>query len=80
MDSFFKNIDELSTLLKQFNASIKMPKLGADMPKPPKAPGPKMTPGMAPTSKKDPVKVANQLKNPDLKPSIKIAKNGQWSL
>jgi len=81
MDNFFKKLDELSDLLKQFNASIKLPKLDAGMPKPPKMAGTKI-PGMAPKSQKDPTKVAQQLKNPDLKPKAKIsfAKNGQWSL
>lgn len=80
MDSFFKKLDELSDLLKNFNASIKAPKLGSLKPPTlPKAPAPAI-PKPGPSSKKDPVKVAEQLKNKELKPKIKIAKNGQWSL
>lgn len=81
MERFFKKLDELSDLFKQFNASIKLPKMDAGMPKVPSAGGPKM-PGVAPTSQKDPKKVAQQLKNPDLKPKTKVTmmKSGQWAL
>jgi hypothetical protein len=41
-------------------------------------------PGIAPTSKKNPIKVAEQLKNPNpTKPNIEILKadkNGQWKI
>jgi len=86
MDELFKKLDALQDLLKNFNASIKMPKMSAT--KPPSLPkagvAPKI-PGMGPSSKKDPVKVAEQLKNKQLKPSIKpqmlkVDKNGQWKL
>lgn len=86
MDELFKKLDALESLLKNFNASIKMPKMS--VPKPPSLPkagaAPKM-PGMGPASKKDPAKVAEQLKNKQLKPSIKpqmlkVDKNGQWKL
>lgn len=77
MDKLFKKVEELDTLLKQFQASIRMPKPKMPSNKPPKE---AKMPGIAPTSKKDPVKVANQFKNPELKPKIKIARNGQWSL
>jgi hypothetical protein len=82
MERFFKKLDELSDLFKQFNASTKLPKLGAGMPKMPKPAIPKMKTGVAPTSQKDPEKVAQQLKNPELKPKTKVAmaKSGQWSL
>ena len=73
MNKFFNKLDELEVLLKNFNASIKMPKLST--PKPPAMPtagaAPKMPGGAGPTSKKDPVKVAQQIKNADQKPSIK---------
>ena len=79
MDKLFKKVEELDTLLKQFQASIKMPKPPSI--KPPK--GVKM-PGIAPGSKKDPTKVAQQLKNPrPKKPKmemLKFDKCGQWSL
>ena len=72
MNKFFTKLEELEALLKNFNASIKMPKMST--PKPPSLPkagvAPKM-PGMGPSSKKDPIKVAEQLKNKELKPSIK---------
>lgn len=86
MDSFFEKLDKLSKALGQFKASIKQPKLeGVKTPKAPKMPG------NAPKSKKDPVKVAEQIQNPDLKPmkmdaakqlkeTLKTSKNGQWSL
>ena len=83
MDSLFKKLDELSDLLKkaqaQFNPSIKMPK-------PPKAgivPKQPKIPGMTPSSKKDPAKVAQQLKNKELKPKTEMTSfnsGGQWSL
>lgn len=73
MNKFFTKLDELEALLKNFNASIKMPKLST-----PKVPGlpkagaaPKISAGAGPASKKDPVKVAQQIKNADQKPSIK---------
>lgn len=86
MDKLEKKLNRLSGALKDVQASIKMPKTST--PKPPEQP--KM-PGAAPKSKKDPVKMAEQIKNPDLKPqamdaaketkeSLKISKNGQWSL
>lgn len=81
MERFYKKLDELSDLFKQFNASIKLPKMKSGMPAISKPAVPKL-PGVAPTSHKDPDKVAQQLKNPDLKPKTKVAmaKSGQWSL
>jgi len=84
----FKKLDELSSLLKQFKASIKMPKMQGV--KPIKMDAAKL-PGLPQASKKDPVKVAQQIENADIKPiaikaaknkkeSLKIAKSGQWSL
>lgn len=85
MDELFKKLDALQDLLKNFNASIKMPKMST--PKPPKLGGslPKIPAGPGPSSKKDPTKVAEQFKNKELKPSIKpqmlkVDKNGQWKL
>lgn len=86
MSRLNKKLDNLSSLLKQFNASIKMPKIGGI--KPPSVP---KAPGVAPKTQKDPVKAAEQIKNPDIKDmvmdqaktikeSLKIAKNGQWQI
>jgi len=88
MDTFFDKLEALEKALKQFNASIKQPKM--DGLKIPKSKAPKI-PGNPAKSKKDPVKVAEQLKNPDLKPmamdaakqhkeALKVSKNGQWKL
>lgn len=79
MESLFKKLEELSDLLKNIGAGLKLPQPGKTptMPKPPKLPG------INPPSKKDPVKIAQQLKNPkEAKPktSVKISKLGQWSL
>lgn len=87
MESLFKKLNELEDLLKQTSATLKLPKLPS-MPKPTgmptisKPPSLK-TPGVSPVSKKDPVKIAQQLKNPkETKPktSLKISKLGQWSM
>jgi len=80
MEKFFKKLNELDDLLKEFKASIATPTISSGMPKPPKVKGETKIPGMTPNSKKDPKKVAEQLKNPDLKPKIKLARNGQWSM
>ena len=86
MDSLFKKLDELSDLLKQvgnqLNPSIKMPQmktLGNKIPKINPA-TPKMSTGVAPKSKKDPVKIAQQLKNKDPKPKTSFNSLGQWKL
>ena len=89
MGNLKKKLDNLSDLLKQFNASIKMP----NGPKPPRAPAGPAKPkiGVVPTNKKDPVKVAEQIKNPDMKPQVmdaakqtrealKVSKFGQWNI
>lgn len=71
-----------------FKAQIKTPQSSVSTPKTPTTTPPKVN--NTPSSKKNPVKVAEQIKNPDLKPqlmdaakqmkeSLKIAKNGQWS-
>ena len=84
----FKKLDELQSLLKQFKASIKMPKMAGI--KPANNAVPKL-PGLPAASKKDPVKVAQQIENADVKPiavkaakqkkeSLAISKSGQWQL
>lgn len=86
MDRLEGKLDNLLTLMKQFNASIKMPKPpGIKKPSVPKAPG------VAPKMQKDPIKMAEQLKNPDtkdmimdqakqIKEALKVTKSGQWSI
>lgn len=90
MDDLFKKLDSLEDLLKQFNASIKQPKMAGV--KTPQAALPKL-PGNPSPSQKDPVKMAQQIKDAgsgakpiamdaakQLKESMKTSKNGQWSL
>ena len=85
MDKLEKKIGQLKSTLSEFKPTIKMP----SVPKPTNA-TPKL-PGNPSASKKDPIKMAEQIKNPDLKPqamdqakemkeSLKVSKNGQWSL
>lgn len=87
MESLEKKLKQLTGALNDVRASIKMPKM--NIPKP-KEPSNKL-PGNPSKSKKDPVKVAEQIKNGDLKPqimdqakevkeSLKVSKSGQWSL
>lgn len=79
MEDFIKKLQELNDLLKAFNASTKTGMM--KLPKVPKQADPLKLPGMgAPKSKKDPKKMAEQLKNVELKPKIKIAGNGQWMM
>ena len=84
MSRLNKKLDRLSDLLKQFNASIKTPKVGGI--KPPSIP---KVPGVAPKTQKDPVKIAEQITNPDIKDQVmdqaktikeamRISKSGQW--
>jgi hypothetical protein len=90
------NLEKLEELLKAFKTAINTaaPKTSSLMMKPnnPKIPSmsPKI-PGIGPKSKKDPVKVAEQIKNPSIKTivmdgakqmkeTLKISKNGQWKL
>lgn len=86
MDKLEKKLDKLGDALKNVKASIKMPKMS--MPKPPSSP--KM-PGVAPKTQKDPEKVAQQIKDPDIKDqvmdsadkikeSMSTSKFGQWSI
>lgn len=78
MQDFIKKLQELNSLLKAFNASTKTGMM--KLPAAPKQADPLKLPGMAPKSKKDPKKMAEQLKNVELKPKIKIAANGQWKM
>jgi len=81
MDKVEKKLLELKEALEK---AIVLPSIKA--PKTPSAPEISATPqpkapDLTPGSKKDPIKVAQQIKDPDLKISaIKLAKNGQWSL
>ncbi len=85
MDNLLKKLDEIEDLLKkdpQLMPAVKSPTLGSGMGiSMPKPASPKIS-GIAPSSKKDPAKVAQQLKNPkiEIKPLIKYADNGQWSI
>jgi len=96
MEELIKKITALNNSLKDVRASIKpkgMPELGAkgfdatpQSTEAPSAPAPK-----GPQSKKDPVKVAAQIKNADSKSlmmdaakknkgKLNINRNGQWNL
>lgn len=88
MDSVITKLKELQETLEK---AIALPS-----PKGPKLPGlPKIDaldmpkqPSLVPDSKKNPVKVAQQIEDPDkkaqalnmAKEKLKLAKNGQWSL
>jgi hypothetical protein len=95
MDELFKKLTQLTDLLK----AIKPPSVakGPSIPtipaiKPPAPPSmaPKATattkmPGMTPAGKKDPKKIAQQIKDGSMstktqKVMLKFDKNGQWSL
>lgn len=79
-------IKALNLTPKAFNASTKAPKLGGvTAPKYPEL----ATPGIAPPNKKDPKKVAEQIKNAKsmknpIKPvgqeKLTLSKSGQWTL
>ena len=89
MSDLDKKLDQISDLMKQFKAKIKVPKMTGI--KTPKASIPKI-PGLPAQSKKDPLKVAQQTpESTGLKPTavaaakntkeaLKTSKNGQWSL
>jgi hypothetical protein len=79
-------MSQLEALCKDFKASIKTPRMS--LPKPPSPPKAK---GVSPNSKKDPVKVAEQIQSPEIKPmamdaakqakeSMKVSKLGQWKI
>lgn len=96
MKSFLKKLEELRDMLKAAKPKVQQA-MHSELPsiptiKPTSAPSmsagasskpPKM-PGINPGSKKDPVKVAQQLKQgktqKKVMPLLKIDKNGQWSL
>lgn len=60
MESFVKKLNDIKDLLKaNLMPSLRMPSI--EPPKPPKAPS------LAPKSKKNPIKVAQQVKTPDAK-------------
>jgi hypothetical protein len=98
MESFLKTLQELRDLLKASKPKAKMPvKMHPELPKVPEIkpiPAPSMTagakpqtakmPGISPGSKKDPVKVAEQIKQgkpqKDKPALLKVDKNGQWSI
>lgn len=88
MDNLYKKLVELKEFLEKANvmASPKAPR----MPSIPKIDQPAMPkqPDLTPSSKKNPVNVAQQIEDPSAKAQalkmakekIKLAKNGQWSL
>lgn len=93
MEDLVKKIQELRDLLKGMTPMLKpkqslVPAIKAPTIKPiavSSAPAaPSKIPGVAPTSNKDPVKMAQQLKNPrPKKPKMEILKsdkNGQWTI
>jgi hypothetical protein len=95
MDELFKKLEQLEALIKRFIPKTVQPSPLPELPKikeikpisapsmtPPK-PSTKM-PGMAPPSKKNPRKVAEQIKNGQVRAeamaSLKRSNNDQWSL
>jgi hypothetical protein len=96
MEELYKKLTQLSDLLKAMKKPEAGPK-GPSIPtlpsiKPPptpsmssKAPVNAKMPGMSPTAKKDPKKIAQQIKDGSMstktqKVMLKVEKNGQWSL
>jgi hypothetical protein len=89
MDSLNKKIQQLTDMFKSVKASIKATKMtGIKMPSLPQQ---NKVPGIPQPSKKDPVKIAEQIEDADLKTeaikdakqmkeTLKVSKNGQWSL
>lgn len=98
MESFLKTLQELRDFLKATKTKAPAPKqMHPELPKVPEikpVPAPSITaganssaqkmPGISPGSKKDPVKVAQQIKQGKTQkqamPLLKIDHNGQWSL
>lgn len=96
MDELVKKLEQLNDLLKTIKklnptTAPALPKLPSASPPPPppmKAPmgqAPKISNGEGPNSKKDPKKVAEQIKNGSMstktqKTLLKVDKNGQWSM
>ena len=92
-DSLSNKINKLSEALEELKKAKMSFKAGQNLSSPsaPKAPTIKTAPSaqkapslketLSQTSTKDPVKVAEQLKDPGLvKETVKLSKNGQWSL
>jgi len=93
MDDLFKKLEELNKLLKSFVPKTVQPAPIAELPKikeikpisvkAPNPPQPKL-PGIAPPSKKDPKKVAEQIRNGQVRAetlnALKRSNNDQWSL
>ncbi len=91
MEELVKKIEHIVDVMKAMMAAIKQPTVSTNsirMPKTPKMGMTKPKTGLAPDSKKDPVKVAEQISNPDIKkPAVAAAKEsvsyspkGQWSI
>lgn len=82
---------KLLELKEVLEKAVAMPSIkGPKLPKAPSVdiPGAPKQPNLTPNSQKNPVKVAQQIENPDAKAQaldmakekLKLAKNGQWSL
>lgn len=94
MDGLLKRIEKIRDLIKGLNVQLKpkqslVPAIKPPSVKPLSMPsvsvgGTDKLPGVAPPNKKDPKKIAEQLKNPrPAKPNMEILKfdrGGQWSL
>lgn len=89
MNELYKKIEQLCSLIKKIKSPIaetpSIPEIKSIAPPSAKSSVPKTKiPGIAPTSKKDPKKVAEQIKNAETlkqnNPVLKIEDNGQWSL
>lgn len=90
MEELAKKIETIVDLIKAMMASIKQPSLSAgnNSLRLPKQAAVAKAPGVAPASQKDPMKVAQQLQDPDakkaatkqVKEQLSFSKNGQWTL
>lgn len=92
METLIKKIKQIEEFLKAFKASIKQQKINTPgAPRAPKTMQIPKIPGLPSASKKDPVKVAEQIATPDnkdnvldaakqIKETLKISKSGQWEL
>lgn len=96
MDELVKKLEQLNDLLKAIKklnppTAPALPKLPSASPPPPPpmkastGQAPKISTGEGPNSKKDPKKVAEQIKNGSMstktqKIMLKFEKNGQWSM
>lgn len=87
MESLEKKLNQIKNMFKDVKASIKTPKIST-----PKPPGQSLKmPGVAPKTQKDPTKMAEQIKDPDIKDQVmdsakdiketmSTSKLGQWSI